>query len=147
MQSSTKKVEEYLDSLPEDRRVEISQVREVILKNLPEGYEENMNWGMISYEVPLERYPDTYNKQPLSYAAIASQKNYISIYLMCAYTNSPVHKFIIEGFEKAAKKLDMGKSCIRFKKLEDIPLDVIGEAISMMSVEEHIKVYEESRNK
>ncbi|HEX7176338.1 MAG TPA: DUF1801 domain-containing protein [Pyrinomonadaceae bacterium] len=140
-------VEEYLEGLPEERREVVSRVREVILSNLPRGYRESMNWGMIAYEVPLEKYPDTYNKQPLGYAALGAQKNYISLHLMCAYQDSELEKKLKEGFAKAGKKLDMGKSCIRFKKLEDIPLEVIGEAVASTPPEKFIEQYEKGRHK
>ena len=140
-------VEEYLDALPEERREVVSQVREVILRNLPRGYSESMNWGMISYEVPLEKYPDTYNGQPLGYAALAAQKNYVVLYLMCAYQGSEQKAELKEGFDEAGKKLDMGRSCIRFKKLEDLPLDVIGRVVAGTPPEKFIEQYEKGRHK
>ena len=123
-------VEEYLDGLPEERREVVARVREVILRNLPRGYRETMNWGMVCYEVPLEKYPDTYNGQPLGYAALAAQKNYIALHLMCAYQDSELEKKLREGCARAGKKRDMGKSCSRVKRLEDSPLEGIGEAIA-----------------
>ena len=132
--------EEYLSELPEDKRALIEAVRKVVLKALPKGYVESMTWGMPSYEIPLERYPDTYNKKPLNYAALGAQKNYCSLYLMCAYQDSEQEKQLKEG--KAGKKLNMGKSCVRFKKLEDLPLDVVGEAISSTTPDESIASYE-----
>jgi hypothetical protein len=140
-------VEEYLDSLPEERREVVARVREVILRNLPRGYRESMNWGMVCYEVPLEKYPDTYNKQPLGYAALASQKNYIALHLMCAYQDSELERKLKEGFAKAGKKLDMGKSCIRFRRLEDLPLEVIGEAVASTPPEKFIEQYEKGRQR
>ncbi|MEX0616936.1 MAG: DUF1801 domain-containing protein [Candidatus Woykebacteria bacterium] len=145
MQSSAKTVEEYIDSLPLDRKEAISKIREVIKKNLPVGYEEGMGYGMIVYHIPLARYPNTYNKQPLGIAALASQKNYISIYLMTVYGNPKTEAWFKREYEKAGKKLDMGKSCVRAKKLEDIPLDVIGKAVSIVTPNELIARYEESR--
>jgi uncharacterized protein YdhG (YjbR/CyaY superfamily) len=142
VQSKVKTVQEYLNELPENRREVVTQVRETILQNLPEGYVERMNWGMISYEIPLENYPDTYNGQPLSYAALAAQKNYYSLYLMGVYQDSVEETNLRKGFEQAGKKLDMGKSCVRFKKLEDIPLDVIGETIASVPPEKYIERYE-----
>jgi Domain of unknown function (DU1801) len=139
-------VEEYLGELPEDRREVVSRVREVILRNLPRGYRESMNWGMITYEVPLEKYPDTYNGQPLGYAALAAQKNYIALYL-CAYQDSTREAELKEGFREAGKKLDMGKSCIRFRSLEDLPLDVIGRAVASTPPEKFIEEYEQSRQR
>ena len=140
-------VEEYLDGLPGERREVVARVREVILRNLPRGYRESMNWGMVCYEVPLEKYADTYNGQPLGYAALAAQKNYIALHLMCAYQDSEMEKKLKEGLAKAGKKLDMGKSCIRFKRLEDLPLEVIGEAVAATPPEKFIEQYEKGRHK
>jgi hypothetical protein len=140
-------VEEYLNELPEDRRAVVSTVRDVVLKNLPEGYREVMNWGMITYEIPLERYPDTYNGQPLAYAALAAQKSYYALYLTCAYQDQGSAAWIAEEFRKAGKKLDMGKSCLRFKKLDDLPLDVIGQVIASTSPDQYIARHEAGRRK
>lgn len=140
-------VEQYLDELPPERRQVIKEVRRTILENLPEGYEESMNWGMISYEIPLERYPDTYNKKPLGYAALAAQKHHYSLYLMGAYADGEQDAYLKQGFKKAGKKLDMGKSCVRFKKLDDIPLEVIGHVIASTTPDQYIEYYEESRKK
>jgi uncharacterized protein DUF1801 len=145
--SNAATVQEYLDELPEDRRNVVSAVRDVILRNLPKGYSESMSWGMISYEVPLERYPKTYNGQPLGFAGLAAQKNYYAVYLMCVYADSVEERRLREEFAKAGKKLDMGKSCIRFRKLEDISLDAIGRAVASMPVERYIEVYEASRER
>lgn len=135
MKSNATTVEEYLDELPENRRDAIEQVREVILANLPDGYTESMNWGMIAYEVPLETYADTYNGQPLGYAGLASQKNHMAVYLSGVYTDDERREAFLEAYRASGKRLDMGKSCVRFKKLDDLPLDLIGEAIGSMSVE------------
>jgi hypothetical protein len=140
-------VEAYLDQLPEDRRKAISAVRDVIVKNLPKGYEEAINWGMITYRIPLERYPNTYNGQPLCYAALASQKNHMAVYLMCVYGSKEIGTWFREEFRKAGKKLDMGKSCVRFKKLEDLPLAVIGKTIKKVSPKAYIAHYEKSRSR
>ena len=145
--SAATTVEEYLNELPAERRAVIERVRQVILDNLPTGYQESMTWGMISYEVPLERYPKTYNKKPLSYAALAAQKNNYTLYLMCAYNGSMQEGWLEERFAAAGKKLDMGKSCLHFRKLDDLPLDVIGEAIAMVSVDDYIAQYEQSRRR
>jgi hypothetical protein len=138
-------VEAYLAQLTDDRRAAISVVRNVILKNLPKGYEEVINWGMITYQIPLERYPNTYNGQPLCYAALASQKNYMAVYLTCVHGNKDFDAWFREEFRKAGKKLDMGKSCVRFKKLEDLPLAVIGKTIKRVSPKAYIAQYEASR--
>ena len=140
-------VEQYLDNLPPDRWEVIARVREVILKYLPDGYVETMNWGMISYEIPLAVYPDTYNGQPLSFAALAAQKNNYSLYLMNVYQNPALLSQLKDGFADAGLKLDMGKSCVRFKKLESIPLDVIGDVIASTPKADFIASYEASRKR
>jgi uncharacterized protein YdhG (YjbR/CyaY superfamily) len=140
-------VDEYLASLPEDRREVVAAVRRLVKKNLPKGYKEVMNWGMITYEVPLKQYPNTYNKQPLCFVAVAAQKNHFAIYMNCFMTGTSREKALRDGFAKAGKKLDMGKSCIRFKKLEDISLDTIGKAIADVPVDEYIAMYEAGRKK
>ena len=140
-------VEDYLQELPRERREVLQAVRKVVLDNLPAGYVETMNWGMITYEIPLERYPDTYNKRPLMYAALASQKNHMSLYLMCVYSHKESRIRFEEKFKASGKKLNMGKSCVRFKRLEDLPLDVVGEAIAGTSVDAYIRFYQESRTK
>jgi hypothetical protein len=145
MKSSAVTVKDYLAELPEDRRAVVAAVRAVILKNLPKGYCESMNWGMISYEVPLDRYPNTYNGQPLAYAALAAQKNNYSLYLTCVYQDPKRERALRDAFAKAGKKLDMGKSCIRFKKLEDLPLPAIGKVIAGVPVDEFIKRYEAAK--
>ncbi|MCA9381653.1 DUF1801 domain-containing protein [Candidatus Dojkabacteria bacterium] len=147
MKSNASTPEGYIDSLPEDRRNAIKEVRKVILKNLPKGYEEAMNWGMITYQIPLATYPITYNKQPLMYAALGSQKNYMAVYLMGLYANSKEEKWFEEEYIKTGKKLNKGKSCVKFTKLENLPLDLIGKAVAKTSVEEYIKIYEESRKR
>lgn len=147
VQSKATTVEEYLEALPEERRAAVSAVRDVVLKNLPEGYEETMNWGMICYEIPLSRYPVTYNKQPLGYVALAAQKNYYSLYLWSCYQDSEDEAFLRGAFEAAGKKLDMGKCCVRFKRLDDLPLDVIGEVIARTPPEKVIATYEASRER
>lgn len=135
-------VEAYLDSLPQDRRGVVAAVREVILRNLPDGYTETASAGMITYGVPLERFASTYNRQPLGYVALASQKNHLALYMMGAYADPAQAKWIGEAFARAGKKLDMGKSCIRFRKLDDLPLDVIGEAVARMAPEELIALHD-----
>jgi uncharacterized protein YdhG (YjbR/CyaY superfamily) len=139
-------VEEYLQELPPERQAVIAEVRETIRENLPAGYTETMNWGMISYEIPLDVYPDTYNGQPLSYVALAAQKNHYAVYMSGVYQDPKQEKILLEGFEKTGKKPDMGKSCVRFRKLENIPLEVIGQLIASTPPEKLIAIYEESRN-
>ena len=140
-------VDAYLEELPPERRAIVASVRDLVHRNLPEGYRETMNWGMISYELPLERYPNTYNKQPLGYAALAAQKNSYTLYLSFIYQNDKQKKWLEREFKKAGKKLDMGKSCLHFKRLEDLPLDVIAQAIASTPPDEFIEQYEASRKK
>ena len=138
-------VEEYIAGLPEDRAEQITRLRELILQRLPEGYAEEMDFGMIAYVIPLETYPSTYNGHPLMYAALASQKRYMSLYLMNVYGDDKTLSWFTEGFAAAGKRLDMGKACVRFRKLDDLPLDLIGEAIARTPVAEYIASYEASR--
>ena len=133
--TSTTTATDYLASLPQDRREVISAVRELILRNLPEGYQETINWGMLSYEVPLETYPDTYNKKPLSYVGLAAQKNYNSLYLMSVYQDPADYQELMQAIARMGVKPDMGKSCIRFKKLDRIPLEKIARLIAITSVQ------------
>ena len=145
MQSDATTVKDYLDSLPEERRGAIEAVRDTILEHLPDGYEEGIQYGMLGYYIPLDRYPDTYNGQPLAVAGLASQKNYMSLYLNCVYSDSGEKDWFEDRWAETGKKLDMGKSCVRFKKLEDLPLDVVGEAIARVPPEDYIDTYERSR--
>lgn len=135
-------VDEYLAELPAERRAVVARVGDVVRRNLPKGYTETMNWGMICWEIPLSKYPDTYNGEPLGYVALAAQKNYYSLYLTNEYGDG---KSLPEEFRKAGKKFDMGKVCLRFKTLDDLPLDVIGEAVASTPPEKLIEKYEQSR--
>ena len=137
--------EQYIALLPADRAEQISQLRELILRKLPEGYVEQMDFGVISYVIPLETYPVTYNGHPLMYAALASQKRHMALYLMNVYGDEETLRWFTEGFAAYGKKLDMGKSCVRFKKLDDLPMDLIGEVIARTPVAEYIAGYEASR--
>jgi hypothetical protein len=139
MRSEATTVDEYLEQLPDERRAALESVRETILSNLPAGLEEVMNWGMITYQVPLEAYPDTYNGQPLMYAALASQKHHMAVYLTSVYSMPGLLEQFQDDYRAAGKKLDMGKSCVRFKRLDDLPLDVVGEAIGAVSMEEFVE--------
>lgn len=139
-------IEEYLAELPEDRRAVVSAVRDVVLRNLPAGYQESMSFGMIGYGIPLERYPKTYNGKPLAYAALAAQKNHYALYLMSAYTGDQ-EQALRDAFAAAGKKLDMGKSCVLFKKLDDLPLDDIGRIIASTPPDAFIAQYEAARQK
>lgn len=138
MRSDAETVEDYLAGLPEDRREAVTAVRKVILENLPEGYREAMNWGMISYEVPLETYPDTYNGQPLMYAALASQKNHMAVYLTGIYMSEADGEAFEAAYRATGKRMDVGKSCVRFRKIDDLPLGLIGEVIARLPVEEFV---------
>ena len=138
-------VQEYLDELPADRRAVVEAVRDVVNRNLPEGYRESVGWGMIVWGIPLERYPNTYHGQPLGYVSLAAQKNYFSLYLFSVYQEGPEDHWLRDEFRKAGKKLDMGKSCIRFRKLDDLPLDVIGRVVAATPPEALIAIYEANR--
>lgn len=142
MQSKATTVAKYLKELPADRREAVSAVREVILKNLPKGYEEVMAWGMIAYEVPLSLCPDTYNGKPLMYAALASQKNYMSVYLTGIYMSEEMRQKFEADYKATGKRLDAGKSCVRFRKLDDLPLALIGKTIKALTVAKFVKEYQ-----
>jgi hypothetical protein len=144
--SASQTVREYLASLPADRRKVIATVRKVILDHLPAGFEESMGFGMITYAVPLSRYPDTYNKQPLQLAALASQKQSMSLYLMTVYGHPDVRRRFEAAWKKTGKKLDMGKSCIRFRSLDDLALDAVAEVIGATTVDAYVAHYESVRD-
>ncbi len=138
-------VKGYLDQLPDDRRKALAAVRKVIRANLPKGYKEGIQSGMIGYFVPHSIYPDGYHcdpKQPLPFASIASQKNHMAIYLFCIYTEPKLSDWFVKAWKKTGKKLDMGKSCVRFKKIEDVPLEAVGEALARVPVDAFIAHYE-----
>lgn len=143
--STATRVEDYLQALPPERREVIAAVRDLVNRHLPPGYEERMNWGMISWEVPLSRYPDTDNGQPLSFAALAAQQNHYALYLMCAHADSAAEGELRAAYARAGRKLDMGKSCLRFKRLDDLLPDEIGRVIAASPVEAHIAHYQASR--
>jgi hypothetical protein len=146
MQSKAKTVQEYIAQLPADRREAIEAVRAVFKANLDPAIAEGMTYGMIGYFIPHSIYPAGYHcdpKQPLPYAGLAAQKNHFSVYLMTCYPNSGIANWFEEAWAKTGKKLDMGKCCVRFKKLDDLALDVIGEAIRKVSAAAYIKSYEE----
>lgn len=146
MRSSASTVAQYLSELPADRRAAVEAVRQTILENLPAGYEEVMNWGMITYQVPLETYPDTYNGKPLMYAALASQKNHMAVYLIGIYMDDEARQEFEEAYRTTGKRYDVGKSCVRFRKLDDLPLALIGESIASLGVEEFIARVEEAHS-
>ena len=143
--SSAATVEEYLAGLPAERADVVRAVRSVILDRLPPGYEETMNWGMISYEIPLERYPDTYNGQPLGVVALAAQKRHYSLYLNAAYASPELLDQLRAAYAEAGIKFEMGKSCLRFRDLSGIDLDAVGDVIASVPPERYIELYEASR--
>jgi uncharacterized protein DUF1801 len=138
---------DYLAALPDDRRAALEAVRQVVLDHLPEGFEEVVQYGMISYVVPLDRYPDTYNGQPLAVASLANQKRHMALYLMGVYGEEGAAEWLRERWATTGKKLDLGKSCLRFRRLDDLALDVVGEAIGRTSLEDLIAAYERSRSR
>ena len=146
MQSDAKTPDQYITELPDDRRKVVEKLREVSLKNLPKGFKEMMSYGMMGYAVPHEIYPNGYHcepKQPLPFFGFASQKNTVNIYHMAIYADKKLHDWFVSEFPKHSKaRLDMGKSCVRFKKLDDIPYDLIGELLSKVTVQDWISMYE-----
>ena len=144
--TNTSTMNEFITSLPEDRKLAISELRNVFLKNLPKGFEETMGSGMLNYVVPHSIYPEGYHcdpKSPLPFIGVASQKNFIAVYHMGIYAEPQLLEWFTTEFPKHSKaKLDMGKSCIRFKKPDQIPFKLIGELASKMTVQQWIDVYE-----
>ena len=147
MRSDATSVAEYLDELPDDRRGDIEVVRESMLAAVPSGVVETLNWGMVSYEIPLERYPDTYNGQPLLFAALANQKRHMAVYLHCIYADPTIRQDFENEYAASGKPMDIGKSCVRFTCLERLPLDAIERAVRRMSIEEYVAAYEASRRR
>lgn len=140
--SSAKTVAAYLEELPPERRQVIATVRKVIRKNLPRGYRETMNWGMIVYEVPLKVCPETYNGQPLCYAGLAAQKNHYAVYLSNVNGDRESESWFRKRYLATGKRLDMGKSCVRFRKLDDLPLELIGEAIARTPMDKFVEYFQ-----
>lgn len=151
MQSNAKTPEEYISELPEDRKQAIMKLRDALLKNLPKGFEEVMSYGMIGYVVPHSIYPSGYHTNPelpLPFINIASQKNFIALYHMGIYSDKSLLNWFVSEYPKHVKtKLDMGKSCIRFKNIEHIPYSLIGELAAKMTAEQWMKIYEQARKK
>jgi uncharacterized protein YdhG (YjbR/CyaY superfamily) len=137
--------DEYIASLPPDRREAVRTVRDVVRMNLPAGFEEGMQYGIIGWYVPLERFPNTYNGQPIGIAALANQKNYMSLYLNTVYGDPKTEAWFKERYAASGKQLDMGKSCVRFRRLEDLPLDVIGDTIARVDLDSFLGAMEEAR--
>ena len=134
-----------LAELPPERRAVVSAVRDVVRAALPAGYEEQVSGRMLTYVVPLARYPATYNKQPLMYAALAAQKAHYALYLMGTYADPARAEALAAGFARAGKRLDMGKSCVRFRRVDDLALDAVRDAIAAMPPEAFIARHEASR--
>jgi hypothetical protein len=151
MTSDAKNPDEYINSLPEDRKIAMEKLRNVILKNLPKGFQEGMGYGMMGYSVPHSIYPKGYHckpTDPLPFMGFASQKNSINFYHMGIYANKELYDWFVAEYPKySTRKLDMGKSCMRFKKFEDIPFDLIGELVTKVSVEDWIETYESAFRK
>lgn len=146
MRSDATTPDEYLDGLPPERREVVATVRELVRKHLPAGYAEAVSFGMLSWEVPLERYPDTYNGQPLGYVALAAQKNHYALYLHGVYMDEEKAEALRAAYARAGRKLDMGKSCLRFRKLEELVPDAVGAAVGALEVEDFLAAYERSRH-
>lgn len=143
----TAAISKLLDGLPAERRTEFEAVHKVIAGAMPAGYEEVVGKNMLVYQVPIERYPDTYNKQPLMYVGLAAQKNYHSLYLMPAYGSHTHAQRLRDAFKQAGKKLDMGKSCIRFRKAQDLELDAIAEIVAAFPTEQWIQIAKDARKR
>lgn len=140
--SSATTVDQYLAELPEDRRADVARVRKVILANLPEGFEETMQYGMVGYAIPLERFPNTYNGQALGSVALAAQKRHISVYLHGLYASQELTDWFVAAYAESGKKLNMGKSCVRFRRADDAALDVIGKAVARVTPDDLIAAHE-----
>ena len=151
MQSKATTPQQYLDELPEDRKEPIRKLRQQILNNMPKGIEETMNYGMLGYVIPHSVYPDGYHcnqKQPLPFMNLASQKSFVAVYSMTIYAKKDLLEWFTSEYAKRCKyKLDMGKSCIRFKRIDGIPYDLIGELTAKVSTEEWIQIYENAYKK
>jgi hypothetical protein len=143
--SKAETVAEYLAELPEERRKDIAQARALVRRYLPKGFKECMQYGMISWVVPLSRYPVTYNKQPLAVASLAAQKNYSSLYLHGVYASDAERKRFEGAYKRSGKKLDMGKSCVRFTAFSELATDVIADTLARVTPEVFIAAYEASR--
>ena len=151
MQYNANSVAEYIKALPEDRKPVVEKLRKVILNNLPEGFEEQLSYGMIGYVVPLSRYPKGYHAkegEPLPFISLASQKNYIALYHMGLYGKPDLEEWFVKEYSnRVPTKLNMGKSCIRFKNPDHIPYDLVAELCQKISIDEFIRIYEESLNR
>jgi hypothetical protein len=140
-------VDQWLASVPAERKDAINAVRDAVNRHLPEGYEETVDWGMLAWVVPLATLPNTYNGHPLMLAALGAHTKVMTIYLMTVYGDPKLRKDFETAYKKAGKKLDMGGCCVHFKKLDDLPLDVVGDTIARVPVDQYIEHYEKSRTK
>jgi hypothetical protein len=138
-------VAEYLANLPADRHADVSRVRELVNRHMPAGYEEGLDWGAITWSIPLTRLPDTYNGRPLCYVALGTHKSFNTLYLMGVYGDPKRRKQLEDAFKKAGKKMDMGKSCLHFHSADDLPLDAIGTLIAGIPSEKWVAIYQASR--
>jgi len=145
--TSSATASEFLAALSEDRRAAVDRVRSVIRRHLPRGYEEVVSKNMLVYQVPFERYSDTYNGQPLWYAALASEKSYLSLHLMPIYGDKTLAQRLDDGFRAAGKKLNVGKACIRFAKADDLALDVIGEIVEAIPLDRWVEIARSARRR
>jgi hypothetical protein len=136
--SAAATVDEYLAELPGDRSEVVSHVRDLVNASLPEGYQEGMLYGMITWMVPLEVYPETYNRKPLAYVSLAAQKNYYALYLMGVYADSAEEARLREEWQARGTKLDMGRSCLRFKRLADLHEDLVAEVVAAVPMQEYV---------
>ena len=144
---SSSPVTAFLAKLPAERRPSVERVRDVVRRHLPKGYEEVVSKNMLVYQVPLERYPDTYNGRPLWYVALASEKSYLSLHLLVVYADAGRAQRLRDGFHAAGKKLDMGKACIHFRTADDLPLDVIGELVASAPVDRWVEIARRARRR
>ncbi len=145
VRSTAQSPDEYIAGLPPDRREAITAVRDVIRRNLPDGFEEGMEFGVITWYVPLDRFPDTYNGRPLGLVALASQKQYMALYLNTVYGDPQLADWFRDRYAASGKRLNMGKSCVRFRSLQDLPLDVIGETIAKVPLDRFVAHYQAAR--
>lgn len=151
MKIAASTVQEYLQNIPEERKPYFNRLRDVIVENLPEGFEETLQYGMVGYVVPLATYPDGYHckpSEPLPFAHIASQKNFIALYHSGIYASKDILDWFVAEYPKhCTRKLDMGKSCVRFKKIEEIPYELIAELMQKISAQDWIDIYEKNVKK
>ncbi|MEQ1832839.1 MAG: DUF1801 domain-containing protein [Candidatus Eisenbacteria bacterium] len=146
MASKPASIDDYLASLPADRRAAMTAVRALVRKHLPKGYVEHLSSSWLAWSVPLAVYPDTYNGHPLMYAALVNQKNYVALHLVCAYMSPVLQQKLVTGFKSAGKRLDMGKACIRFKRVEDLALEPIAEVVAAVPMEKYVAIAKQAHS-